>query len=353
MRLARPIYSKTGVLLFDSNSDLTSQAIDSVKNFGLLGVYVLEPAEPALVMSEEDREFERFQTVTVFAIQEEIEKILTTGKQQKMHMIAESIIKNFGLQNSNKVNFYQNLRSKDDYVYRHSMNVAILCAMISRGLNMRREEQHQIIYAALVHDIAKFSLAGELVYGSDLTVEQKMRVFSVLLDSGELIERAFGDGLTIKRICSQMIMAQMDELKPVEERHNMKFVRGARILLVANRYDEMTGMTLEGTANSEVKALKELLGNPGLYEPEIVEALMASVRILSPGVSVELNTGEKALVLAENPRDILRPTVLCFKSNQIIDLSLRVNEDFEVVDVMKTLDNRCVMDTTALREAGF
>ncbi len=352
MRLARPIYSKTGVLLYDSNSDLTSKGIESVKNFGLLGVYVLEPAEPALVMSEEDREFERFQAVTVSAIQEELEKMLSVGNQQKMNMIADSIIRSYGLQ-TNKIHFYQNLRSKDDYIYRHSMNVAILCAMITRGLNMRRDEQYQVIYAALVHDIGKFSLPGELIYGSDLNVEQQMRVYSAMLDAGELIERAFSDGLAIKRITSQMVMTQMDMMKPAEQRHNLKLVRGAKILLVANRYDELTSMTLDGTAHSEVKAMKELMANPELYDPEVVSVLMSTVRILSPGVSVELNTGEKALVLTENHDDILRPTVLCFKNNQIIDLSLRVNEDFEVVDIMKTLDNRCIIDTETLRKAGF
>ena len=353
MRLARPIYSKSGVLLFDSNSNLTLQAIESVKNFGLLGIYILEPAEPALQMSEEDREFERFQTMTVFAIQEEFEKILTTGKQQKMHVIAESILKTFGRQND-RVNFYQNLRSKDDYVHRHCLNVAILSAMITRGLNMRREEQHQVIYAAIIHDIGKMSLGGELVYGKELTVEQRMRVFNVLMDTGEVMEKAFGnDGLIVKRICNQAVMRQMDSLKPADEQHNIKMVRGANILLVANRYDELTGMTLEGTANSEVKALKELQSNPELYEPEIVEALINSVKILSPGVSVELNTGEKALVLTENSDDVFRPTVLTFRNNQIIDLSLRINEDFEIEDIMKTLDNRCIIDKDALHKAGF
>ena len=352
MRLARPIYSKTGVLLFDSNSNLTTQAIDSVKNFGLLGVYVLEPAEPELVMSEDDKEFERFQTMTVFSIQEEIERILSAGSSQKMHSIAESIIKNYG-RAGEKINFYQNLRSKDDYVHRHALNVAVLCAIISRSLNMRREEQHQIIYAAVVHDMGKLSLTGDLIYGMDLTVEQQMRVYSAMLDVGDIVERVFSDGLAIKRICNQMVMAQMDEMKPAEERRNLKLVRGAKILLVANRYDELTGMTLDGNAASEVKAIKELMDNPDLYDPEIVSALISSISILTPGVSVELNTGQMALVLTENHRDILRPTVLCFGNNQIIDLSLRVNEDFEVVDIMKTLDNRCVMDKEALKKAGF
>ena len=46
MRLAKPIYNKTGVLLYERNTRLTMQGIESVKNFGLLGLYILEPAEP-------------------------------------------------------------------------------------------------------------------------------------------------------------------------------------------------------------------------------------------------------------------------------------------------------------------
>ena len=52
MRLAKPIYNKTGVLLYERNTRLTLQGIESVKNFGLLGLYILEPAEPVPPMSE-------------------------------------------------------------------------------------------------------------------------------------------------------------------------------------------------------------------------------------------------------------------------------------------------------------
>ena len=63
MRLAKPIYNKKGVLLYDRNSKLTQQGIDSFQNFGLIGLFNLEPAEPIPPMSEEDMEFERFQTM--------------------------------------------------------------------------------------------------------------------------------------------------------------------------------------------------------------------------------------------------------------------------------------------------
>ena len=70
MRLARPIYNKKSILLFDRNSLLSVQAIESIRNFGLIGVYVLEPAEPLPPMTQEDLEFERFQIKAVSAIEE-------------------------------------------------------------------------------------------------------------------------------------------------------------------------------------------------------------------------------------------------------------------------------------------
>ena len=40
MRLAKPIYNKQGVMLYERNSKLTSQGIQSVRNFGLIGLYI-------------------------------------------------------------------------------------------------------------------------------------------------------------------------------------------------------------------------------------------------------------------------------------------------------------------------
>lgn len=58
MRLAKPIYNRDGVMLYERNSKLTRQGIVSIQNFGLIGVYILEPAEPVPPMSKDDIEFE-------------------------------------------------------------------------------------------------------------------------------------------------------------------------------------------------------------------------------------------------------------------------------------------------------
>ena len=60
MRLARPIYNKNGVMLYERDTRLTSQGISSIGKFGLWGLYILEPAEPVPPLSEEDVELDAF-----------------------------------------------------------------------------------------------------------------------------------------------------------------------------------------------------------------------------------------------------------------------------------------------------
>ena len=349
MRLARPIYNKKGVLLFERNSKLSAAAIESVRNFGLLGIYVLEPAEPLPPMSEEDLEFERFQTRAIFSIQDEIENILIKKKQNKLQVLANMIIKNFG-RLDNKFNFYQNLRSRDDYVYRHSLNVAILCSIIAHAMKLRSGEQLQTVLAAMVHDIGKIQLGGDFVYREDFNTVEEEVVYNAHMDAAIVIESSFsGIGSAVRRICVQAARKHRDG----EKIPNAKMLMGARILMVANRYDELTAMSLKGEPKSEVKAIQELMEHPEFYDPQVVDALIQSVNILFPGVSLELNTGEKALVLVENMQNILRPVVFSFRDNSIFDLSLPVNDDIKIVDIMKTLDNRYIMDIETLKAAGY
>ena len=161
MRLARPIYNRDGVLLYERDYKLTPQSIASIKNFGLIGIYILEPAEPVPPMSAEDIEFERFQAINVFAIMDELERIINTGKSGKLQIIVSNIIKSYG-HLEKKINFIQNLRSHEDYKYKHALNVAILCAMISNQLNLKVEDRLDLVCAALLHELNNYELIEKI-----------------------------------------------------------------------------------------------------------------------------------------------------------------------------------------------
>lgn len=352
MRLARPIYNKNGVLLYERNSKLTSQSIDSIKNFGLIGLFILEPAEPVPPMTQADIDFERFQTMCVFSLQEELDKIIQTKKSSKIQVVISNIIKNYG-HLEKKINFIQNLRSKEDYLYKHSLNVAILCAMITHDMNLPVAEQLETVHAATVHDIGKLAASKTLAEKDDLNESEKERMRSAEAAGFELLESVFSTSPNIKRICAQSAK-NLENLEKGESSDSMKMVMGAKVLTVAETFDTMTAMRYDKDPASEVAALKYLLDNPKYFDARVVKGLIDVINILTPGVSVELNTGEKALVLVANTENILRPTVLCFGDNSIIDLSNeRIYGDLEITDIMKTMDNRYIMDTELLKRQGI
>ena len=118
MRLAKPIYNKMGVLLYERNTKLTLQSINSI----------LEPAEPVPPLSKEDLEFEQFQTIYMFKLKDCMDKLLAQKNIPAITELAQNIYTHYGALD-HKLNFTQNLRSSADFVYKHSISVAILSAM--------------------------------------------------------------------------------------------------------------------------------------------------------------------------------------------------------------------------------
>lgn len=342
MRLAKPIYNKKGVLLYDRNSMLTQQGIESVKNFHLIGLFVLDPAEPLPPMTEEDLEFEKFQMVSVFSVEEELQSILLKGKSPRMYPFAETIVSKYG-RLDHKINFIQNLRSGEDFVYKHSLNVAILTALIANKMKVRSQETVEAVISALVHDIGKLSCPTELLIKEDIEPEEELEIIRAEYSGIALVESAFVSSPNIKRTVMQAYKRQDAYRKKVEP-DTTKMVTGAKILMVAEEYDKMTAISASGEPHSELDAIRVMMRNSEYFDAEVVNALVASINLLNEGVCVELSNGEKALVISANDDDILKPMLLCFSTNTIIDLrQSAIYSDIEIVDVMKTLDNRYVM----------
>ena len=346
MRLARPIYNKDGVMLFDINTKLTSQGVNSIKNFGLLGVYILEPTEPAQEMTQEDREFESFQTVSQFELKKQLDMFIARKDNKNIQKLADSIIKKYG-KLDHKINFNKSLRSAEDYIYKHSLSVAILCTLMSSALKMSYMEQLNIVTAALIHELGRAMIPPEILRkGNRLTEDDIYVVNKCEIEGNELIQKDYEIPSLTRIIVAQNLRGLKGTNGP-----EAKILDGTKILQVADAYDSMTGMHIIGEPSSDVAALRYLINNKKIYDETAVGALLKSINILIPGVCVELTNKEKGLVIRENEENILRPMVLGFKSNELYDLS----DEFtymkvRIYDVMKTMDNRVHMEKSTIDE---
>lgn len=336
MRLARPVYNKEGVMLYDVNTKLNKQGVNSIKNFGLLGVYILEPAEPVQEITEEDREFERFQTMAQFELMRELDMLVMENGEKQIQKLADSIIKQYGGLN-HKINFHKSLRSSEDYAYKHSLSVAILCALMSSALNMSYMEQLNIVTAALVHEIGRSMVPVSILKkGSNLNAEDLITLKKYELEGINLIQKNY-DIPSLTRI----IVAQNHKEMSDPGTQDIKLLEGTKILRVADAFDTMTSMNIMGKPSSDVAAVRYLLDEDNHFDEKAVGALLRSINILVPGVCVELSNKEMGLVIKENKENILRPIVLGFDNNEVYDLS---NEytfmKVRIYDIMKTMDKR-------------
>lgn len=350
MRIAKPIYNKSGVMLYERDSKLTAQGIVSIQNFGLIGVYVLEPAEPLPPMSEEDIEFERFQAMAVFVIRDILDAVGRQKEPEQLYQLANQIIKSYGTL-YHKINFIQNLRSVEDYVYKHSLNTAILCALMSKQMGLEFKEQLDIVVAAILHDIGTLLIPIALRKKPVLllTEEEQKKINTYYMAAYQMYARDSYLDAGVKRILTD-IMQRIHQVGDKPENIHGFADPEIEILRTASTFDQLTAMNYQEEPASDVSALRFLMDEENGYMPETVDALINSVNILEPGVCVELTNGDRGLVLTAGV-DVLEPFVLSFRDNKIYNLGEQeVAEQMQIKDVMKTMDNRHVVDSDLLSQ---
>ena len=351
MRLAKPIYNKMGVLLYERDTKLTIQGINSIENFGLIGIFILEPAEPLPPLSKEDLEFEQFQTIYMFKLKENMDHLEKEEAPASLPSLVADIYSHYGVID-HKLNFVQTLRSSADFTYKHAISVAILCALISNELHIPREDQAALITAALLYDFGYLYVPQSVLdKGDDLTDSDKDFIQMNLERGYEAIRPRYEECDLPKaslEIIQQIIFSRSKTLKIKKPTDHLGIL--VDILKVADKFDRLTAMNINHPPVSEVSATTYLMQNCHMYSLKIIAALAQCIHILPTGACVDLSDGEKALVLQENPDDFRHPMVLKFNNNMIYDLSDPIiGDSLHVTDIMKTMDNRIAIDEETLK----
>ena len=345
MRLAKPVFNKNGALLYDRNAKLTGQGVNSIYNFGLIGLYILEQAEPLPPFTEEDREFERFQTVAVFKVMDIFAQIRRGKHPANLGTLVADIISEFGSK-ENRINFTQNLRSADDNVYKHTVNTALLCAAISGKMTLSKKEQNDVVTAAILHDVGSLDIPEKLqiMDSDDITKQDKDAMFKYREEGIRMVR----ESCLLTGDVPKIMVHFLRDMRDIENGTYGKAKNTPNVLVdilkVAYQYDVLTAMKFGRDPLSDIAAYRFIKHPRNMMNQQVVAALTQAINIIPPGCTVQFENGDKGIVLTDNPDDILRPFILSFKDNQIYNLSDgKVYMEYQIKDIMKTLDNRYIM----------
>lgn len=351
MRLAKQIYNKQGVLLYERGLVLTDQIIASVQNFRLLGVMVLEPAEPLPPFSAEEQESEQLQTSYMFRLRDSLISISKGQPAEDLPPLVADIVRRFGSVN-HPVTFSQTIRSSEDYNYKHAVCTAILSALIAHRLGLPSVAINDLVTAALLADFGYLYVPRETMSKpeDDLTNIDLLSIEQYRTKAMQLLKRdtnPFG--------LSENTFTTLTEFLRVPRKEDPQLATASfhfntKILMVADKYDRMTAMSLNYQPVTPVQALNHLQKQDVLYDVSITDALSTALSILPVGQCVELSTHQQAMIVSQTPGDQFHPQVLDLATNAIYDLSSpKLRGVVEVKDLMTTMDQRYPFDEKSLR----
>jgi len=96
----------------------------------------------------------------------------------------------------------------------------------------------------------------------------------------------------------------------------------SQIVAITDTYDDiLTGRKLSPLQPLEVLRQLYMQGNSGVFDRGLVEQVIRCLGVYPAGSLVELNTGERGIVIAANRNDSLKPTLRIISSRDGLTLS--------------------------------
>lgn len=208
------------------------------------------------------------------------------------------------------------IKDYDEYTFSHSVNVSVLSMLIADRMGLSKNDSAQIGVAALFHDIGKTHVPQSIL----------SKPGALASDEWKLMERHTMLGaIELARVRSLRWI--LDPIF-VSLQHHLLFSGGGypekpggwelhpyvHIVAIADVYDAITTPRVyrERTLAPN-QALLHILRNAGrMFDPRVAKVFIRTMGIYPVGTVVELDTGERAVVLRqnENTRLMHRPSVV-------------------------------------------
>lgn len=310
MVLARSVYDSTGRVLLSCNTALTEEYIDKLVERGLAGIYIED--ELAADIQIEETITQELRNKGVEALRNgDIDASMEVGKK-----IVEQMIKKPAVTLD-----LIDLRSYDDYTYRHSVSVAVISTVIGLNMSFNRDRLEELSIAAILHDIGKRRVASEIINKrGKLNPEEYAEVKRHSEYGYEMIKQRIDISARVKTGIFSHHENQDGSGYPRGLRGDQIYIYG-RIIHVADVFDALTAKRPYKKAFARAEAVEYLMGGcDRLFDEAAVKSFLKSVSIYPKGTEVRLSDGREALVV-DSTGNSLRPKVRLLDDGTDMDLS--------------------------------
>lgn len=322
MILGRDVYDGDGRLLVARHLMLSQEFINTLTEMGFPGVYIDDEFTKGVEIQEVINPQIRREVVKGIRdlFMEKDMKTSALSDTIRIHKLVTSVIEDI-LNNADIMCNMVDLKDYDNYTYFHSVNVAVLSAMLGASYGMNREELTVLTTGALLHDIGKKFLEIDVLNAPRALSDEEL----------ELVKEHPRLGYEFLRDTYNFPTRVFLGVLEHHEWHNGKgyplglagedIALEARIIKVADVYDAMISKRPYHNPATPSEIVEYIMGRSGTeFDPEIVKLFINKITVYPIGCEVLLSTGEHAIVM-ENYREFpLRPKVKVMGSGKSINL---------------------------------
>ncbi|MEW6075259.1 MAG: HD domain-containing phosphohydrolase [Candidatus Omnitrophota bacterium] len=243
-----------------------------------------------------------------------------------------------------------------DYLYYHAVNVAIIAMEIGIGVGFERSRLIELGIAGFVHDIGLVKYL-DLAHKKEVLTKEEYEMLKQHPKAGYEILSKLGKD-TIPPIVLEVVLKEHERLDGTGYPSGLKgneVDEFAQIIGLADKYEAMIHDRPFRKKYSSLETVKEILSYKNEFDIRFIKTLIEHFGVFPLGTSVRLNTKEVGVVIKDNRRSPLRPTVNIvydaygkpLKEPKTIDLSLN-----PVVYIEESLTTVSQEDQQAKKESG-
>jgi len=336
--LGNTIYTENGLPLLQKGVKLTASYIRRLEKKGYKSLFVL---------SEDEKDIELKDVVSPVLRQNTQRMLFNTFEKLKDSEQPRRFANNFNQLNGmvdkivDELRYQQslvadlvNLKCVSSYTLEHSVNVGILGAILGIKSGLNRREVRNLLRAGLFHDIGKLFVPEEILHKPAALTDEEYQQMKAHPEKGFQLLHYQLDVDPIISVGSKTHHERWDGSGYPLGTAGKETHAFGRILAAVDVYDAMTSDRVYRKAlppHEVLEYINDLSGTQ--FDPEVVDLFNKSVYPYPTGMHITLNTGEKAIVIENNPKRISRPTVRLLSGKdgrrEIYDLS--ANPDITIV----------------------
>ena len=320
-RLTRDLYTPSGTLLVSAASIITREHMKLIEKHGI----VLSQEDVASVgpySGEESFLYAQLIHDTVMEVSHLFEEVRATKEVPIADLRSKIIpmIQEVSAPDTPLTELFASLQAKDDYTYRHNIAVGVFAGLIGYWIRLDRQEQLQLMTAALLHDIGKMLIPEDILNkpGKLTNAEYDVMKHHTILGY-ELLKKTIGVTHRQALVALQHHERMDGSGYPfgLTGRHVDLF---GRITSVADQFHAMTSKRVYRYPAPFYQVLSQMEKDTfGALDPAITRVFLEKVMSSLIGHSVMLTDGRQGVILMMNAQELTRPLIQT--GERFIDLS--------------------------------